>query len=51
MLDAEFARTWPRDVVHEELMKSLHTAAFPLWPQDSGAMAPDQGDKGRVVAG
>lgn len=28
-LDAEFAKTWPRAVVHDELLKRRHTAAFP----------------------
>ena len=29
MLDAEYAETWPQDVVHDELLKSRHTAAWP----------------------
>lgn len=29
MLDKRFARRWPKDVVHDNLMKSRHTAAFP----------------------
>lgn len=29
MLDAEFAQTWPAGVVHDELGKHRHTAAFP----------------------
>lgn len=50
MMDAEFARTWPRAVVHDELLKSRHTAAFPPWPQEPVAKVPHQGDKGQVVA-
>ena len=30
MLDAEYAATWPQDVVHDELLKSRHTAAWPV---------------------
>lgn len=29
MLDAEYAETWPQDVVHDALLKSRHTAAWP----------------------
>lgn len=39
-LDAEFAKTWPRAVVHDELLKSRHTAAFPPGPQDTVARKP-----------
>ncbi|MCJ1426887.1 hypothetical protein MMC29_004790 [Sticta canariensis] len=31
-LDAGFAKSWPRGVVHRNLMKNRHTAAFPAWP-------------------
>ena len=30
MLDAEFAETWPEEVVHDTLQKSRHTAAWPV---------------------
>lgn len=41
MMDAEFARTWPQAVIHDELMKSRHTAAFPPGPQEPVAKVPD----------
>lgn len=41
MMDAEFARTWPQAVVHDELMKNRHTAAFPPGPQEPVAKVPD----------
>lgn len=41
-LDAGFAERWPRAVVHHDLMKNRHTAAFPAWPPN--------GDKGQMPA-
>lgn len=46
-LDAEFAETWPRAVVHSELMKSRHTAAFPLRPPKTVAEGPSQSITGK----
>lgn len=47
-LDAEFAKTWPRAVVHGELMKSRYTAAFPLPPPETVAEGPSQAITGKA---
>ena len=35
ILDAEYAQTWPKDVVHDGLAKSRYTAAWPPAPPTS----------------
>ncbi len=37
VLDAEFAETWPEEVVHARLEKSRYTAAFPVAGQEAEA--------------
>ncbi|MCJ1462577.1 hypothetical protein MMC07_001179 [Pseudocyphellaria aurata] len=48
-LDSMFAKNWPETVVHDNLMKSRHTAAFPPLTQD--ARDEDETIKGKLLLG